>query len=723
MATDLAKLVVRLEAQTAQYMAGMQAAEERLAKFNKQAVGFAAGVGASIGQALVGLATRFVDMGKAAIDNADHLNKLSQATGVSVEALSQLQFAADLSGLSTEDLATSLSKLSKAAVEAASGSRAQVDAFARLGVSIKNADGSLKGTEELLLDVAQAFSQLEDGLAKNALAQDLFGKSGAKMIPFLNAGRDGIEALRKEADALGLTITSSAAQSAERFNDSLSTIKASTGGLVNKFVQEVLPVFEQIAQRFADAKRDGSALSASVDALSIAFKALFTSGVVIVSVFQQVGLAINGLISAAVLLTTGNLKGAVQILQDRFSQLGENIAKDVETIVSAWQGATPKVKDAAKEAGKALGVIDEEARKAAEAAIKSITKLADGIRMQIGTFGLGAKAAMEYRIAHGDLADEFAKAGTAGEALKQQIIGNTEILALLEERTRAAELAQEEYNKTQEQAAAVFESTRTPTERYQEELSQVGQLLLDGEISIDTYTRAVANLQATLDQTNPSLQAAKEAYESTLTPQEQYFSRLQELDGLLKANMITQETFNRATAKAKDAFDTAVQGSQKGAQELQGFITQALTGGFEDGARGILRGFVQLLLQMQAQALAAKITQSIFGAAGGGGGGGAGAAGLLVSLFGGTRSTGGDVQAGKSFMVGERGPERFVPDVNGRIMSNDSIAPQIAVNPQIINVRDPNEIPNAIQGGAGEAAIINVIGRNPGVIKQLLQGG
>jgi hypothetical protein len=70
-ATDLAKLVVRLEAQTAQYMAGMQAAEARLAKFNKSATVFAAGVGAAIGQALVGLAGRFVDMGKAAIDNAD----------------------------------------------------------------------------------------------------------------------------------------------------------------------------------------------------------------------------------------------------------------------------------------------------------------------------------------------------------------------------------------------------------------------------------------------------------------------------------------------------------------------------------------------------------------------------------------------------------------------------------------------------------------------------
>jgi hypothetical protein len=721
-ATDLAKLVVRLEAQTAQYMAGMQAAEQRLARFNKQATVFAAGVGAAIGQALVGLAGRFVDMGKAAIDNADNLNKLSQATGVSVEALSQLQFAADLSGLSTEELAASLSKLSRAGVEAASGSRAQVDAFERLGVSVKNTDGSLKSTEELLLDVAQAFSQLEDGLAKNALAQDLFGKSGAKMIPFLNAGRDGIAALRKEADALGLTITSSTAQSAERFNDALSTVGAAAGGLVNTFVQQALPVFEKIAQKFVDASRDGGVLAISVGALSVAFKGLFTAGVVVVSVFQQVGLAINGFITAMALLKSGRLGEAVDILKDRFAQMRDNISKDVETIVSVWQDAAPKVETAAKAAGAALQVVDEEARKASEGALKSITALADGLRQQVGTFGLGAKATIEYRIAQGDLAEEFAKAGAAGEAMRQSIIGNTEILALLEERTQAAKKAEEEAAAVRQEGLAVFEATRTPAEQYIATIDRLGGLLQARAIDFQTYQRAIEQAQAAFDQQNVALQEGIRVFEETRTPAEEYEARLQRLQELLAQNAINQDTFNRATAQAKDAFDTAVKGSQKGAQELQGFLTQALTGGFEDGARGILRGFIQLLLQMQAQALAAKITQSLFGAAGASGGGGS-TASLLGALFGGTRSTGGDASAGKEYIVGERGPERFVPDVNGRIMSNDSLAPQITVNPQIINVRDPNEIPNAIQSGAGEAAIINIIGRNPGVIKQLLQGG
>lgn len=718
MATDLAKLVVRLEAQTAQYMAGMDKAERALAKFSKGSAVAASAIGNAFANVAGSLARSFLSMSKAAIDNADNLSKLSQSTGVSVEALSELQFAADLSGLSTEDLAASLSKLSRSSAEAAAGSKAQADAFARLGVVVTNTDGSLKGTEQLLLDVADRFSKLEDSAAKSALAQEIFGKSGAKLIPFLNAGRDGLAAMRAEASALGITISTEAAQSAERFNDTLSTVSAAAGGLVNTFVQQALPTMELIAGKFLAAARDGGALNLAVTALATAFRALVTAGVIVTSVFQQVGLAINAFITGLALLRQGRVTEAVDIVKDRFKQMRENVAGDIETVVGVWQDAAPKIETAAKRAGEAVGVIDEQARKAAEGAIKSITSLADGIRNQIGVFGLGAKAAIEYRIAHGDLADEFAKAGAAGEQLKQQIIGNTEILALLEERTRAVKEAEEEANRVRQEAFAVFEAVRTPAEQYEVTLARLGELLQAKAIDYETYARAVRDAQAAFDASNVSLQEGVRIFEATRTPAEEYEARLVRLRQLLSENAISQDTFNRATAQAKDAFDTAVKGSQQGATELQGFLTQALTGGFEDGARGILRGFVQMLLQMQAQALAAKLTQSLFGAAGGGGAGSA-----LGALFGGARSTGGDVSAGKSYMVGERGPERFVPDVSGRILSNDVAAPQITVSPQVINVRDPSEIPNALQGGAGEAAIINIIGRNPGVIKQLLQGG
>lgn len=719
MATDLASLVVKLEAQTAQYMAGMERAQKALERFSKSSATVATAVGTAFANVGVALGQAFLRMGKAAVDNADELNKLSQSTGVTVEALSQLQYAADLSGLSTEELGASLGKLARSATDAAEGAKKPAAAFDQLGVSVKRTDGSLKSTEELLLDVAERFSALQDSAQKSALAQDIFGKAGAKLIPFLNQGRDGIEKLRKEADAFGLTITTASGQAAERFNDNLTVLQGTVSGLVNRFIQQALPTFELIAEKFVNAARDGGVLDAAVRGLSVAFKSLVSAGVIITSVFQQVGLAINGFINALALVAQGRVTDAVDIFKDRFSQMRANVEKDVESIAKIWAEETPKIEAAARDAGERMSKpIDQAAKEIADNALKTIQSLADGIRQQVGTFDLGAKAAIEYRIAHGDLADEFRKAGAAGEALKQQIIGNTEILALLQERTSKAKEAEEEANRVRQEGMQLFESLRTPAETYEATLARLSDMLRQGAIDQETYARAVQQAKDQLQSAQFGDQQAA-AYDVASEALVRYNMRIAELTQLLQAGTINQDAFNKAAGAAKGSLDQAVEGTRQGAQELQGFITQALTGGFEDGAKGILRGFINMLLQMQAQALAARLTQSLFGGAGQNAGFGA----AVASFFGGTRAQGGDVRGGREYLVGERGPERFVPDVNGTIISNQQLAPQVTVKPQVINVRDPSEIPTAIQSGAGEAAVLNIIGRNNSVIKQLLQGG
>ena len=79
-----------------------------------------------------------VAAGKAALDTADNLSKLSQKTGISVESLSLLKPIAEQSGISLEGLAKGMQKLATAMVEAAGGSKEQVEAFSRLGVSVKD---------------------------------------------------------------------------------------------------------------------------------------------------------------------------------------------------------------------------------------------------------------------------------------------------------------------------------------------------------------------------------------------------------------------------------------------------------------------------------------------------------------------------------------------------------------------------------------------------------
>jgi ribosomal protein L12E/L44/L45/RPP1/RPP2 len=153
-----------------------------------------------------------VAAGKAALDTADNLSKLSQKTGISVESLSLLKPIAEQSGVSLEGLAKGMQKLATAMVEAAGGSKEQVETFSRLGVSVKDAAGQLRPTEDVLLDLADAFAAMPDGAEKSALAVKLFGKSGVELIPVPQPGTRRHRELKQKFKELGLEISGDTAR-------------------------------------------------------------------------------------------------------------------------------------------------------------------------------------------------------------------------------------------------------------------------------------------------------------------------------------------------------------------------------------------------------------------------------------------------------------------------------------------------------------------------------
>ena len=93
-------------------------------------------------------------MVKGTLDAADNMNDLSQATGVSVEALSRFNKAAAVSGTNLEGVSKGLVKLNKAMVDAATGGKESAATFQALGVNVKNTDGSLKSADRVMLEVA-----------------------------------------------------------------------------------------------------------------------------------------------------------------------------------------------------------------------------------------------------------------------------------------------------------------------------------------------------------------------------------------------------------------------------------------------------------------------------------------------------------------------------------------------------------------------------------------
>jgi phage-related minor tail protein len=99
----------------------------------------------------------------------------------------------------------------------------------------------------VLLDLADTFQAMPDGPRKTALAMELFGRSGAELIPFLNQGRDGIEALQAKMRDLGLEMNTNTAKAAEAFNDALAAVGYAIQGLVNRALIALTPLLESAA--------------------------------------------------------------------------------------------------------------------------------------------------------------------------------------------------------------------------------------------------------------------------------------------------------------------------------------------------------------------------------------------------------------------------------------------------------------------------------------------
>jgi len=239
-------LRVDLGLNSAQFTAGLKKAETSLASFGRAAAYGLAAVGTAAIAAGVALGVAV----KHSIDHADALNKSAQKAGVTVEALSRLEYAAKLSDISLEGLTGGLQKLSKSMADVAMGSGPKA-AFKALGIDVQDASGKLRSGTAVFADVADRFSRMQDGATKTALAIQIFGKSGAELIPLLNAGSAGLDDMAAESDKLGATISKGTAMAAERFNDTLTKIGSIMDGVVNKVMEAALPALQSLANTLA----------------------------------------------------------------------------------------------------------------------------------------------------------------------------------------------------------------------------------------------------------------------------------------------------------------------------------------------------------------------------------------------------------------------------------------------------------------------------------------
>src|SRR5579885_1790805 len=204
---------VELFADDSKLVRGLRAAQKKLQAFGAvvQSLGKGLfGIGAGLGTPMATAAKLFADAGSDLVD-------MSQRTGASVEALSELGYAAEQSGSDLATLEGGLRKMQKAVVAAANGSDSAVATLSQLGLTAQQLQ-RLSPDQQFEL-IADRLAQIQNPAERAALAMELFGKTGTSLLPLMTNGAEGIIALRQQARELGLVMSTEDAQAAEAFGD------------------------------------------------------------------------------------------------------------------------------------------------------------------------------------------------------------------------------------------------------------------------------------------------------------------------------------------------------------------------------------------------------------------------------------------------------------------------------------------------------------------------
>lgn len=316
----------------------------------------------------------FAGLIKSSIDAADRLNDLAQRTGLTVETLGGLDYVAKQTGTDLESVTKNVGRLQRIMLDAAAGVDKSEAAFKALNLEFKNADGSLRDTNKVLLDLADRFKDLPDGAEKAALAQKVFGKSGAEMIPLLNQGSESLREMIEEYQKYG-GVTTETARRSDAFNDQMEKLKLVGGSLTRGITAELLPALQNIVTVFLDIKSSGDSVSVIGETLAFLLKTLATVAVGGAAAFQAVGKAIATTAAVMAELASGNYKQAFLVFKEGVIDGAESVQSAIDRVKKIWGDAPAVIAPAAAAAGTSIAEafakqhktkIDEHAREVAK---------------------------------------------------------------------------------------------------------------------------------------------------------------------------------------------------------------------------------------------------------------------------------------------------------------------------------------------------------------------
>lgn len=184
------------------------------------------------------------------VETSREMRTSAQVAGVSTRFFQEQAYAIHTLGLDADELRDVLLDMSDKAYDAANGSKEQAETFAALGVSVRDASGKLKPMETLYLDVADALQKMGEGTKRTGLASKILGEQGARLLPVLSEGSEGLRRYAAEANAVGAVLSDDTLTASQEFEKSSRALGASLNGIRNTIGAALLPVLAEAAKEF-----------------------------------------------------------------------------------------------------------------------------------------------------------------------------------------------------------------------------------------------------------------------------------------------------------------------------------------------------------------------------------------------------------------------------------------------------------------------------------------
>lgn len=622
----LATLTIDINARLASIEKDMgraaQIAERNAKRMQEAFTGVTAALGTLGGVLSAGMLAGWV---KQAVDFADALDQLSERTGVSVESLNGLSYAVQLSGGDMEALEKGLQSLNKKLSEFSAGDKSTVELFNALGISATDAEGAL-------LQLADVFPQLEKTDQVRA-GTELLGKAYASLVPLLAQGRAGLQGLIEEGQKLN-PITAENAKQAAAFNDNLDRLRLVSTSLAQQIGNVVIPALNQLAEEFLRTQKAG------------------------LSFWQALkGTIFEGLDDPTV-TAGGKIKKFAAELADVEKQLasrtgasfgGESMTRDLEKRAETLRKYIALQKD----------VQASEALSGGDGYQSPLDRLASGggQKITLPKIGGSIKPAKAPRAAKEKDYEPLAEAAKVyekalSELVKAQAEAETSGLGLTKTQTRLMEVMMSPEwlmmpDSWRASVAAQGEATIT-LEKFAAEQKRLNELLTDSG----------------LEQQRADMALLAKAFETGQISAEKYVEAVQRALGNVDVKPVEDQFAD---------LKRAIEGF--GQDAAAAIVDFALTGkmSFSDMTESILADIARMLVY---QNITGPISRAV---------GGFDFAGFIGDMFGGARATGGPVSSGKTYLVGEKGPELLTMGGNGYVTPNHAIGGGTVVNVQVQN--------------------------------------